>query len=87
MKTAKEILRKAHEKFSSNNPSDWKRFDEIMQDGTGEAMIWALKEYARQFCEEQKKICSKMVSGWPAQVKTESEIEEDILNAPLPELK
>ena len=50
-----------------------------------------LSEFTERFqklvyaaCARQREICSKQVSGWPNKVKIESEIEEDIFNAPLP---
>jgi hypothetical protein len=47
----------------------------------------AMDLYAKGKCREQRLICSRQVSGWPFEIKTESEMEEDILNAPEPELK
>lgn len=44
--TAEDILRKVHEELSAPNPTDWKTFDEIMKDGTGEAMLKAMEEYS-----------------------------------------
>lgn len=52
MKTAEEFLREAHRKLSEPNPADWKQFDEIMKDGTGPAMIEAMKAYAEQFIDD-----------------------------------
>ena len=47
-------------------------------------IIAAMNLFAKGKCKEQREICSKMVSGWPTQIKIESEIEDDILNAPEP---
>ena len=45
-----------------------------------------LNDFCAQLCQEQREICSRQVSGWPDNVKLESEIEEDVLNAKMPEL-
>lgn len=49
-----------------------------------ETIITAMQLFAKGKCKEQREICSKQVSGWPVQIKVESEIEEDILNSPEP---
>jgi hypothetical protein len=52
-------------------------------------IVFTIDEFS-QFCEalcrEQREICAGKVSGWPAKCKLESEIEEDILEAEMPEL-
>lgn len=91
MQTAEEILRQTHAEFSAPNPTEWKAFDEIMTDGTGEAMIKSMKEYARQACEEQRKLCLKnAVADWgrTGEGKIDAYIKDyTITNAPTPELK
>lgn len=49
IKTAESILRETHDNLSKPNPTDWKSFEEIMKDGTGEAMLNAMRAYAEQF--------------------------------------
>lgn len=48
--------------------------------------IKLLNELCTQLCQEQRKICSRQVSGWPDTMKSESEIEYDVLNAKMPEI-
>lgn len=52
MKTAYDILLESHERLSAANPKDWKSFDEIMEDGTGAAVLQAMKAYAYQVAED-----------------------------------
>lgn len=52
MKSAEEILKEIYAELSAPNPSDWKTFDEIMEDGTGDAAIKAMKLYAEQAIDE-----------------------------------
>ncbi len=44
----------------------------------------AMELYAKGKCKEQREICSRLVSGWPTEILTESEIEERVVNAPEP---
>ena len=50
-----------------------------------ETIITAMELYAKGKCKEQREICSRMVSGWPDKIFTESEIEDRILGAKEPE--
>mgnify|MGYP000929319180 CR=1 FL=1 len=47
-------------------------------------LVAAMSLFAKGKCKEQREICSRLVSGWPNVIKTESEIEDDILYAPEP---
>lgn len=51
-----------------------------------ETIRTAMEMYAKGKCKEQREICSRLVSGWPTEILTESEIEERILKAPEPQL-
>ncbi|HSH25904.1 MAG TPA: hypothetical protein VLA13_10265 [Massilibacterium sp.] len=48
-------------------------------------LITIIAKFARAACEEQRQICARTVSGWPNKIKTESDIEDDIRNAPNPD--
>lgn len=48
-------------------------------------LIILLSTFARQSCKEQREICSRLASGWPDKIKTETEIQDDIINAPNPD--
>lgn len=52
-----------------------------MKDGTGSAMIAAMKEYARQACEEQSKICLDAVASCK-----DGNMSNAVYYAPQPEL-
>jgi hypothetical protein len=69
MRTADEIL---EENFPT--PDDEDR----------QMIINAMKEYAKEACEEQRKICSNKPDGWDNDAYS---LSQKILNAPLPELK
>ena len=51
-----------------------------------DTIVTAMNLYAKGKCKEQRSICSRLVSGWPTEILTESEIEDRILNAPEPPL-
>lgn len=80
MKTAEEFLRDAHRKLSEPNPADWNRFDEIMKDEQGPAMIEAMKAYAEQFIEAAAEECGKrIIPGHNVQAPTMINAGEAIL--------
>ena len=54
--------------------------------GNAEFAEELLMQYDVELCREQREICANQVSGWPLVCKLESEIEDDVLNAPMPEL-
>lgn len=53
MKTALEILRETYEELSKPDPTEWKSFEDVMTDGTGEAVLKAMEQYADQFRLQQ----------------------------------
>lgn len=79
MQSAQEIMTIVANKHSYNT------WDELMYDSHAHTQIEvtesAMKEYAKQACYEQRNECAKAIP-FPALVT-----EDDILNAPLPELK
>lgn len=67
---------------------------EILEEHNGlfpDYIIAAMKEYAKEACEEQKKIClANAKADWDRHVRGNIEAfvkDYTILNAPLPELK
>lgn len=51
-----------------------------------ETIIKAMELFAKGKCKEQREICSRLVSGWPNEILTETEMADRIVNAPPPEL-
>lgn len=45
-----------------------------------------LEMFCEQLCREQREICSREIKGWPPEVEYECEIQDDVLNAPMPDL-
>ena len=71
----------------------WQRMNECNpgEDYTEEERIELIKEYARQKCKEQREICAKQDDYYGTGADGTSEIyehliEEQILNAPAPDL-
>jgi hypothetical protein len=52
-----------------------------------ETIITAMELYAKGKCKEQREICSRQISGFPNILFTESEMEDNVLNAPEPLLE
>lgn len=50
-----------------------------------DTLISAMQLFAKGKCKEQRELCSKLISGWPTEILTESETEERVLNAAEPE--
>ena len=53
---------------------------------TWDLVMSECEKFSLKLCNEQKQICSRLVSGWPNEILTENEIEERILNAPIPKI-
>jgi len=44
-----------------------------------------LAEYKSAMCREQREVCARLVSGWPTEIYTETEIQDRVADAPEPE--
>ena len=49
-------------------------------------VIAIMERFAMAKCKEQREICARLISGWPSEILTETEMADRIVNAQPPEL-